>query len=265
MNKRVINSIISKKMKQLIKAHPWLEPHEDSIIVTGGCIASMLLKEKVNDYDVYFSTREAVVAAANFFVGVFKSDDAAAGMEVRLEDDGRVRVHIPSEGLKKRKPGDGKFDPVYISDNAVSLTGKVQIIFRFYGDADKIHENYDFVHCTNYWTKKDGVVLRQHALESLLAKQLYYIGSKYPVCSIIRLRKFIKRGWHINAGQMLKIMFQVSELDMKDIDTLKEQLVGVDSAYFDLLIRALEKKQEKDEDFVVDRNYVAEIVDRIFG
>ena len=34
---------------------------------------------------------------------------------------------------------------------------------------------------------------------------------------MIRTRKFLKRGWHINAGQYLKMCFQISELDLSDI------------------------------------------------
>ena len=265
MNRRVINSIISKKVKGWLKTIDgavFRSALEGNVIVTGGCIASMLLKEKVNDYDIYFRNKDACRAAALYYSAFFP------GAEIKDEgEDERIRIHIPSEGVKKRKPTEdgGKHQPVYISDNAVTLTNKVQVIFRFYGEPEEIHKNYDFVHCTNYWTEAGGLVLRPAALESLLAKQLQYVGSKYPLCSIIRIRKFVKRGWYINAGQMLKIMFQISELDLSDVDTLKEQLVGVDTAYFDLLIEALKKKAEGDGEFKVTQPYVAEIVDRIFG
>src|SRR3546814_13834921 len=80
-----------------------------------------------------------------------------------------------------------------MSTNAITLSDKIQIVLRFYGEADAIHENYDFVHCTNYWTSKDAnLTLRQPALESLLCKELRYVGSNYPVCSVIRLSKFIR-------------------------------------------------------------------------
>jgi hypothetical protein len=63
---------------------------------------------------------------------------------------------------------DPTFRPVFMSTNAITLSDKIQIVLRFYGEADTIHENYDFVHCTNYWTSKAGeLVLRQPALESL--------------------------------------------------------------------------------------------------
>src|SRR3546814_10628009 len=93
---------------------------------------------------------------------------------------------------------------------------------RFYGEADAIHENDDVVHCTNDWTSKDAnLTLRQPALESLLCKELRYVGSKYPVCSVIRPRKFIRRGWVINAGQILKMLMQVrSEEHTSELQSL---------------------------------------------
>ena len=56
-------------------------------------------------------------------------------------------------------------------------------------DPAKIHENYDYIHCMNYWTYETGLVLRGDALESILTKQLAYKGSLYPLCSIFRARK----------------------------------------------------------------------------
>lgn len=145
------------------------------------------------------------------------------------------------------------------------MSDKIQLVIRFYGEPDKIHENYDFVHCTNYWISKTGeLVLRQEALEAILNKELKYVGSKYPLCSIIRTRKFINRGWTINAGQYLKMCMQLNQLDLKDIKVLEDQLVGVDSGYFSVLIDVLQKKKESEKDWEIDNSYVAAIVDKIF-
>lgn len=158
-----------------------------------------------------------------------------------------------------------KYRPVFLTDNAITLSNKIQIVIRFYGDAEKIHENYDFVHCTSYWESKDNnLVLRPFALESILSKELIYIGSLYPVCSFIRSRKFIKRGWHINAGQMLKICLQLSELDLKDPNVLEDQLTGVDTAYFLQVIDYLKEKQINEPDFKIEVPYLISIIDKIF-
>jgi len=180
-----------------------------------------------------------------------------------MDDPGDVEEALEDIGALGADDDDGKakYRPVFMSTNAITLSHKVQIVLRFFGDADKIHENYDYVHCTNYWTSKSGeLTLRQPALESLLARDLRYVGSKYPICSVIRLRKFIKRGWTVNAGQILKMMMQISELDLSSHDVLQDQLTGVDAAYF---VQLVSKVREKDPD-KVDAAYLVEVIDRLF-
>jgi len=158
-----------------------------------------------------------------------------------------------------------KYRPRYFTTNAISLSDKIQLIIRFYGEVEDIHKNYDFAHCTcSYDYSRNELVLPNKALECIINKELYYIGSKYPLCSIIRARKFINRGWHINAGQYLKMCLQLNELNLHDFDTFRDQLTGVDSAYFDIAINGIEEKLKKEPDFKLDNNYLFEIINRIF-
>lgn len=164
--------------------------------------------------------------------------------------------------VKKDKEEKPDYRPVFLSDNAISLSGDVQLVIRFYGTPEQIHDNYDYVHATNFWTSWDRkVTLQVDALECLLTKELRYIGSKYPICSLIRARKFIQREWTINAGQYLKIAMQISELDLTDFDVFREQLVGMDVAYF---MQVMELLKEKDPT-KINAAYLVEIIDRIFG
>lgn len=310
----------AKTIRQVLrgKIDDWLESITDEdvrklaardTLVTGGAIASMLLKEKVNDYDVYFRTRETAVAVARYYVGLFKpTQENGVPLDIYVDEslDDRVRIIVKSAGVASEggtdkpyqyfeaRPADEagdyvgavmdnpeqiadtyeeaeeaaqeqddgpKYRPVFISTNAITLSHKLQIVLRFYGEPEAIHENYDFVHCTNYWlAREDDLVLRPAALEALLARELRYIGSKYPICSVVRLRKFIKRNWTINAGQILKMAMQISELDLTKIDVLQDQLTGVDMAYFTQVITALrERDPEK-----VNTTYLVEIIDRMF-
>lgn len=314
----------TKTIKQVIRAKvdAWLASIEDegvsqiargNAIVTGGCIASMLLKESVNDFDVYFRTREAAVAVAKYYVARFQPENRngiACAIYVDTDKTDRVRIVVKSAGIASEEgattpyeyfearpegdaaeyigevmddPGDIQdahdelreaarsdtptadarpcYRPVFLSTNAITLSDRVQIVLRFFGEPDAIHENYDFVHCTNYWTSWDSnLVLRQRALEALLARELVYVGSRYPVCSVIRLRKFIKRGWTINAGQILKILMQVSALDLTNVEVLQDQLTGVDCAYFTEVIAKL----KENDPAKVNAAYLIEIIDRMF-
>lgn len=309
----------SKTIKSVIrnKVNGWLESIKDEelrklchkeAIVTGGCIASMLLGEDVNDFDVYFRTKETVAKVADYYVKEFQASRTKQGgvpiniyTEETTDSDGkpRVRIVVKSAGVA----GEGQkqdyhyfehgndhdageyvneafdpladvkelsaqvaddhpiYSPAFLSSNAISLRGKVQLILRFYGDPDTIHGNYDFVHCMNYWeSDTSSLTLKPESLESLLSRTLVYRGSKYPLCSVIRSRKFIERGWRINAGQYLKMAMQISNLDMTDHAVLEEQLTGVDVAYF---AEVIEKIKAKDPE-KVDATYLVEIIDRMF-
>lgn len=308
LKKRTIGLKIESKMKRWIETLPeeLQKLVKRDVIVTGGSIASMLLGEQVNDYDVYFKTKETVVAVADYYLGRFieaqrHKYEGGVKYEMKLEElvdsqgRQRVRIKIQSAGIAGEQqsevyeyfesqpdelageyvedafdqqtgptPADSekpKYRPVFLSSNAITLSDNVQVIIRFWGDVDEIHKNFDFVHCMNYWTFNDGVVLRLDALEALMSRTLVYLGSLYPVCSVFRARKFIERGWKINAGQYLKMILQCSDLDLSDYKILEEQLTGVDAAYFsDLLAKARNKENPER----VDKNYLVEIINRMF-
>lgn len=313
MKAKTIRAVLRKKIDEwiaTIESEDLRKAVKRDTIVTGGAIASMLLQEDVNDYDVYFRTHATAKAVANYYVRRFHPKGRhGIPCKISVEDDGaRIRVVIKSSGiaseegteepyqyfearpegeaegyvasvmrdadeiedtyqdteaqaLEAEDDGKPKYRPVFMSTNAITLSHRLQIVLRFHGEPDAIHENYDFVHCTNYWLSHDGsLTLRPDALEALLTKELRYVGSKYPICSIVRLRKFIKRGWSINAGQILKMCMQISELDLTKIEVLQDQLTGVDAAYF---IEVIDRLKEKDPE-KVNSAYLIEIIDRMF-
>lgn len=185
-------------------------------------------------------------------------DDDTEPQEVETEPD-------TSETEQEQAEEKPKYRPRYFSSNAISLSDSIQLVIRFYGEVEEIHTNYDFVHCTcSYDFKENKVNLPARALEAIINKELYYTGSKYPLCSIIRSRKFIQRGWHINAGQYLKMCLQLNELNLKDFKVFKDQLAGVDSAYFEQAINLIIKRQAEEPDFKVDNTYLFEVINRIF-
>jgi hypothetical protein len=297
---KTANLTICKKFDE------WLETITDEAvrkkvnegsILTGGAIASMLLREPINDFDFYFKDLDTARSVAEYYVNVFNQNPPqktsnANPVTIKVEcSDDRVRIVIKSAGVagaqnatyeyfegrppeaseeyatkvieaKESQEEKPDYRPVFLSDNALTLSGGVQLVIRFFGSPDEVHANYDFVHATNYWTSWDRkVTLRTEALECLLTKELRYTGSKYPICSLIRARKFIQREWTINAGQYLKIAFQINELELTDFNVLREQLIGMDVAYFMQVLALLKEKDPAK----VNTAYLVEIIDRIFG
>lgn len=300
MKAKTIKSILSKVHSQFVNSITDEEVRkvvDKNSIISGGAITSMLLGEKVNDFDYYFTNKETAIKVAEYYLERFKethpqyqdykvwvndnriefsngSRNVIGDPEIedpelleytelldRAEDEGK-HVDDIREDSSEQKP---KYQPTFITSNAISLTGRIQIVLRFYGEPEEIHKNFDFVHATCYWRSENGHLdLPRAALEAILAKELRYVGSLYPICSLFRIRKFINRGWQINAGQIVKMAWQISKLDLSDVDILRDQLVGVDSAYFLQAINYLQKKKDENSDFKVDQFYLFEIIDRIF-
>lgn len=272
----------------------------ENVIVTGGAIVSLLTGEKVNDYDVYLRTKEACLEVATYYVSKWNASHQDKPVAVRFDEktekidcyvaskgiadenedsksilsynfestameDEMVGMETESECSEESEDSKEKYRPRFITSNAITLSNKVQIVIRFYGEVEEIHKNYDFVHCTCAWSSwNNELFLPQKALECIINKELYYVGSKYPLCSIIRTRKYIERGYHINAGQYVKMCMQLNELDLKDVKVLEDQLTGVDTAYFQSMVEALQKHMDETCEQKIDTTYAMKLINKIF-
>lgn len=275
-----------------------------NVMITGGAIVSLLLNEPVNDYDVYFKNVEACREVARYYMDEWNSMhpelaqvsfyEPVLGGESDVVDTNRVQLVIgrgrgqgmvaedddtgiddvtepyTSENEENPTEPDPKiskprYRPRFFSTNAISLSDKIQLVIRFTGSIEDIHKNFDFEHTKCCYDFDDNVLtLPARSLECIINKELVYSGSKYPLTSIIRTRKFIMRGWTINAGQYVKMALELNEKNLKDLATFKDQVVGVDSAYFMLALNIIADKMEKDPSFKLDNTYLFEVINRIF-
>ena len=323
MKTRTIEKVIRDKINE------WAEsiknPHVREMVktktmVSGGCIASMLLKEKVNDFDVYFATPTVAMNVALYYATeminagaynvvpqlrfIFDTGAEIYNVVPNSENDHplfdaskpptgfkRVEVYVKSQGFaaegtetkeykyfeslhpekaddfinsdEAEDDGKAKYRPVFMSSNAITLSNGVQLVLRFTGTPAEIHKNFDFVHCTNYWTPKDGLVLNVDALGCILGRELRYVGSLFPLSSIFRARKFIQRGWTCHVGNYLKMAMQLNELDLYSPSVLEEQLTGMDAAYLMQIIHATRSAAANGA--TIDQTYMMTLIDRLMG
>ena len=219
MKTKTIKNILNKKFESWLKSIPeefiaLRELIKENTMITGGAITSMLLGDKVEDYDFYFRDKATALAIARYYVAqfrklnpeyTFKDGRKMSAIEV-LEGvrDGqeRVAIMVRSSGIasstqqnnyqyfesldpgspeqegfiseavaikKRDQEKKEEYTPIFLTSNAITLSNKVQLIIRFFGQPAEIHKNYDFVHCMNYWTSwNNELVLRQESLEAIL-------------------------------------------------------------------------------------------------
>jgi len=148
--------------------------------ITGGAIPSMLMDEWVNDYDIYFYSQTDADKVRGYF-------------ERRLEYKGKFHVNL-------------------LTENAINLSDKIQLITKFVGNPKNVVEKFDWQHIKSwYCCKTEKLHLTPDVYQLVVEKELIYTGSDYPLSSLMRLKKYIKKGWNVSNTTILHIALDFVE------------------------------------------------------
>lgn len=145
---------------------------QSGTFISGGCIASLLLNEPVNDYDMYFTNETSM----NFFKEwVTTKTNNKMVKDVNGNYDGFI--------LK------GKV----ITPNAITLSNKFQMITVLYGEPKTVTDTFDYEHCRAFYIPSDNkLFISPSTYNCIMNKKLVKRG---PERKYSREDKFIKRGW----------------------------------------------------------------------
>jgi hypothetical protein len=138
-----LNTIDDTKVKQVIK---------EKSFISGGCIPSMLMDEFVNDYDFYFVDIKSV----NIIKEYFSNKDNFSNKE--------------------------KYIPVSVTENAITLSNKIQLITKFYGTPYAVTNKFDWEHIKSYF-QNDELYLNDNIYKYVVEKELeslYESSTKLP-------------------------------------------------------------------------------------
>lgn len=189
-------SITDESIVFLIKNHSF---------IAGGCIPSMLSDEWINDFDIYLDTEEHVKQIQTYF------------------------EHIKDKKLDK-------FSVSLITENSINFKDKIQIITKFYGTPEEVVSKFDWAHIKSYYKYPDTLVINDNVYKLIVEKELIYTGSDYPMSSIMRLKKYIKKGWTVSNTTILHICLDLIEAFRNPVKKFKENNInlkdlGISSVY----------------------------------
>lgn len=192
----ILDGITCPELKELVKTKSFL---------TGGCFKSLLLKEKVNDYDFYFVDKES----AEKFQKIIKEG---------------VRSLIGFSDAKKFR-----FLFKVQTENAVTFQmgdKQIQFITRFYGLPDEVTGKFDWKHTQNYYIPALDV-LKLDSQTIYDKKLLFNTKATHPVNALKRMLKFIGQGWTIEDDQLLRVGESMSKLDFTNPKVVQDQSIGL--------------------------------------
>ena len=191
-------------------------------IIAGGAIRSVFAGEYISDYDLYFDR----------------------------EEDLQIMKEYLDEGFKV----------VFTSPNAISykkdkICIQLIIIPELIGlGYIKLLEEFDFTICMGAFSMEENKFYHaENFLTDLNERRLIFnIKAKYPMASMYRILKYIKKGYKVSGLEIVKIGLSIHNLKMVDYKDLRKQLMGIDTLFLKELTDDLLSKDKDNLEYDFD-------------
>ena len=185
-----------RKLKKGFPSSLWDALGEHGCIIAGGAITSVFTNTEINDYDIYFRSKED-------FTKIFQEIYEEYGdytREYGLGFDEAIAAVVTSKALLLFK-GDTKIQ---------------FIVNDFYQTPEQIFEHFDFTCCMGALKMQDETfVLHEDFLKHNAQKYLSFNpATLYPLVSALRVQKYKDKGYNISKAQMLRVLLAVNAKDI---------------------------------------------------
>jgi hypothetical protein len=190
---------------------------ELGFILAGGAINAIYSGRKVKDLDIYLRDTGNLDAVKEYMAECFGAP-----------------VYETANALTYRRKGrDGK-------------KLDVQIITRFSGTPREILNTFDFTIVQGSFDfQTETFLLDDNFLPDIASRVLRYTStSHFPICALIRTKKYQERGYVLVNSTILAISFAINRLDLKTYKNVKEQLLGIDTMFLYGFLETLDDDTE---------------------
>jgi len=209
-----------------------------SWMIAGGACTSVFSDMPVKDLDVYFQNindyNQSVVSA----LGLMTTEEK--------------KKHLHTDcAFSFRKDG-----------------VKVQFIKKIFANNPKeVMSNFDFTVCECVYSPGlREFTMGENFLADLCGRRLVYnIHAKYPIASLWRTNKYIKKGFTLAAIESIKLALCINNLNIKTYQDLKEQLEGIDTLFLAELTDILLKNESKEYDLRTAIDYMNQVLENKLG
>jgi hypothetical protein len=196
----------------------WAELKDSQAYIAGGAMTSIFSGNKINDIDIYFSDVAGKDKTCDYFL--------------------KLKGSVLSFETVKAKTFKYKNQIYQLIVHPDLIVPTPQALFDF----------YDFTICMGAYNFRK-FVLHENFFQHLSQRRLIFNHkTKYPICSLMRVRKFLERGYKISYTELIKIALSVHGLNLDSLSVLKDQLEGIDALFLKPLIDKLQDRLEEKYD-----------------
>lgn len=216
---------IKTKLKEGLLYQDLIKTLEEfNAIIAGGAITSVVTGRKINDYDIYFKTKEEFEKANKYFVS---SKDFKA-----------VAVTDNANTYKRES----------VSEEFIITIQLIKAEHLFFDDSEDLIKSFDFtINMAAYDIKTDMLYMHKDFIDHNIERKLVYNEDTiYPIVSMHRAIKYMQRGYNFSGYEQVKIALAINNLMMKDYRDLKVQLQGIDTSVFQLITDKLMENPDRE-------------------
>jgi len=185
-----------KKLKEIIPEFIYdIVDDWQNMYVAGGAITSIFTNKEVNDLDFYFTSKKYYTEILDAIIS------------------NSTIVSVTEKSI------------------LVNHSGQLLnfILFDIFESANDIFNKFDFtVVMGAYNIKKDKLILHDDFLLDVAKRKLVFNnGTLYPILSLLRVNKYVKRGYTISRNDMVRIALTISELNISSYEELSNHIGGM--------------------------------------
>ena len=217
-------------------------------IIAGGAIRSVFSGGKISDYDLYFPDMPNLLNFRTFLENTYLMRPIASTEN--------ALTYVLKNGTVLQLI---RLSTMFYEDNVKIRTRQCKI-------RNNVLDKFDFTVCMGaYDFQNNEFVFGDRFIEDVARRDLIYnIGGEYPIASLIRVVKYMHKGYTMSNIEILKLALSINNLKIIDYKDLRKQLVGVDTAMLEPLTeKMLEGRDMSNEkyDFQEALDFIAETLD----
>lgn len=167
--------------------------------VCGGCVRDYFSVGKMtSDIDLYFTCKEDFDKSYNYFIKQTK-------VEIKTEKDGVITIENKSKPLAK---------VIFENDNVTKIIYKgrqFDLVKKYFNSPSECIAEFDFTVCCGA-VDIHNVYTHDTFFIDLSKRQLMINKLPYPLSTMWRMQKYIKKGFTICSVEMLKLSKAIGEL-----------------------------------------------------
>lgn len=181
VEKQKIKNAISENVYEMLK--------EAKCVLAGGAITSLMTGREVNDYDLYFTSRESVDLIVGNIFGVTEDE--------WIDNFDLTANHVTERSFltKDRK-----------------TTSELQFIhYKMYNSAEEIFKSFDFQVCMGAYDFATEEFIFHESFFKDNSQRVLKVnsGTDFPIVSVLRTEKYHEKGYKISKAQLLVLMLCV--------------------------------------------------------